>query len=431
MGAIGEHPNRRIRWRLAAAFAMVAALCLASPSCIIQRVGGAFSGQPEDIAHHLSPAATKLVAAAFEGIDRRRLLDHHVHIAGLGTGESGCSINPELTSLWHPLKYTRYAVYLSASGVTDAARADQQFVTRLVDLVRHHPGQGRYILLPFDRYHLADGSVDREHTEFHVPDAWVQSVARAHPDAFLPAVSVHPYRKDALAALERGAAAGGRLVKWLPNAMGIDPASPLCDPFYDKMKALGLVLLSHAGEEKAVEADKDQKLGNPLRLRRALDRGVKVIVAHCASLGDNVDLDDPKRRRQPNFDLFLRMMGEQRYQGRLFGEISATTLFNRMDNLRTLLQRTELHGRLVNGSDYPLPAINILIRTSRFADQGFISADERDALNEIYNVNPLLFDLVLKRTIRHPKSRNRFSADVFMDKPALGLSGAITTTDAS
>ena len=33
--------------------------------------------------------------------------------------------------------------------------------------------------------------------------------------------------------------------------MGIDPADPRCDPFYAAMKELGLVLLSHAGDEKA------------------------------------------------------------------------------------------------------------------------------------------------------------------------------------
>jgi len=213
--------------------------------------------------------------------------------------------------------------------------------------------------------------------------------------------------------------------------MGMDPASPRCDAFYDKMKALGLVLLSHAGEEKAVEAEDDQKLGNPLRLRRALDRGVQVIVAHCASLGENADLDDPERPMVANFDLFLRLMAEKKYRGLLFGEISATTLFNRMGRLRTLLQRTDLHGRLVNGSDYPLPAINILIRTSRFADQGFISAEERDALNEIYDINPLLFDLVLKRTIVDPKTRRKFSPEVFMANPAIGLGLTTTLTDAS
>ena len=58
----------------------------------------------------------------------------------------------------------------------------------------------------------------------------------------------------------------------------------------------GIALLTHAGEEQAVEAEEDQELGNPLRLRRALDAGVQVIVAHCASLGTGLDLDEERER---------------------------------------------------------------------------------------------------------------------------------------
>ncbi len=45
--------------------------------------------------------------------------------------------------------------------------------------------------------------------------------------------------------------------------MGIDPSDELCDSFYQKMKELNLALLSHGGEEKAIEAREDQRLGNP------------------------------------------------------------------------------------------------------------------------------------------------------------------------
>ena len=167
------------------------------------------------------------------------------------------------------------------------------------------------------------------------------------------------------------------MVKWLPNAMGIDPSDAACDSFYTKMKELGLVLLSHGGEEKAVEAEEDQRLGNPLLLRRALDHGVRTIVAHCASLGENEDLDDPGRRRVHNFHLFLRLVEDRRYEGLVFGDISAMTQFNRIGQpLSTVIEREELHGRLVNGSDYPLPAINLLIRTKPLVRAGYLNAEE-------------------------------------------------------
>jgi predicted TIM-barrel fold metal-dependent hydrolase len=210
------------------------------------------------------------------------------------------------------------------------------------------------------------------------------------------------------------------MLKWLPNAMGIDPSDPKCEPFYRKLKELGVVLLTHGGEEKAVEAEEDQRFGNPLLLRFPLDLGVKMVVAHCAGLGDNEDLDDPDRRRTHNFDLFMRLMDDPRYEGLVFGDISAMTQFNRIGApLSTIIAREDLHPRLVNGSDYPLPAINVVIRTRPLAKAGYLREEERAPLREIYGFNPLLFDYVLKRSLRLPGTDKRIPADVFMSNPAL------------
>jgi predicted TIM-barrel fold metal-dependent hydrolase len=229
---------------------------------------------------------------------------------------------------------------------------------------------------------------------------------------------VHPYRRDALTELERCAARGAKLVKWVPNSMGIDPADPRCDPFYERMKALGMALLSHAGEENAlvsVESD----LGNPLRLRRALDRGVRVIVAHCGTLGESEDLDDPGRRKVASFDLFLRIMDDARYRGLAYGDLSAVCFRNRDPRvLRTLLERTDLHERLVDGTDWPLPAIRILTSTRRLERAGLLTKPERAALEEVSEYDPRLFDLALKRTLRGPHGE-RFPASVFQARPGL------------
>ena len=198
-------------------------------------------------------------------------------------------------------------------------------------------------------------------------------------------ISVHPYRKDALLELRKWAEKGVRLVKWLPNAMGIDPSDEMIDPFYRLMKQHGMVLLSHTGDEQAIEADDLQHLGNPLLLRRPLDMGVRVIMGHSGSLGESIDIESAGKPAVSNFDLFLRLMDDPKYAGSLYGDISALVQFNRFDGpLQTLLKREDLHPRLVNGSDYPLPAVNITIRTNGLRDAGFISDGEREALNEIY-----------------------------------------------
>lgn len=389
----------------------------------VSSLGGASTRQPEEAATGLGSAARALVDQAFADIDPARLIDHHTHVVGLGTAGTGAYVNWKMQRpVNYPFKRLKFAVYADAARIRDLDQADQQWMQRLTQLVEAIPRHGRHLLLAFDQHYDHAGRVITDETEFHTPDAYVFQLAEARPDLFVPAISVHPYRKDAVQALERGAARGARFVKWLPNAMGIDPADPQVDAFYDAMKRLGMVLLTHAGEEKAVDAEEAQKYGNPLRLRRALDKGVTVVVAHCASLGQNADLDAPEagRPQVDNFDLFMRLMDEPRYVGLLFGEVSAMTQANRLATpLATLLTRTDLHPRLINGSDYPLPAINVVVRTGALESAGFITAEERAALNEIYDFNPLLFDFVLKRTVKAPGSGERFAASIFHENPAL------------
>jgi len=388
--------------------------------CLIHSIGGAFTKQPEDLNSGLSVKAADLIKRAFDDIDSSKLVDHHVHIAGLGVGGTNAFVNSKMLTWRHPFHRLKLKVYMSSAGVADEEKADPQAVARLTRLVASIKDHGKHRLLGFDKHYRSDGSVNLEKTEFYVPNEYVFELAERHPELFVPNISVNPYRPDAIAELEKWARRGARVVKWLPNAMGINPSDPKCDSFYEKMKELDLILLSHGGEEKAVEAEENQKLGNPLLLRRALDHGVKVIVAHCAGLGTNEDLDSKDRKVVDNFDLFMRLMEERRYEGLVFGELSAMTQFNRSGKLRTMLAREDLHERIVNGSDYPLPAVNLLIRTRPLVKQGYINLDEAASLKEIYDYNPLLFDFVLKRTLRLPGTSKRFPASVFMTNSGLG-----------
>jgi mannonate dehydratase len=347
----------------------------------------------------LPAGARALVEESLQGLDPARLIDAHVHVVGLGTGGSGCWVHPAMRSPLHPLRHARFLFYMGAAGITREDDADQVYVERLRGWVAG--AGGRAVLLAFDQVYREDGQADRQASEFHTPDAWVLQLVARHPDLFLPGISVHPYRPDALDALEAGAAAGAVLMKWLPNAQRMDPASPRCDPFYRRLAELRLPLLVHAGEEQAVESGQAQRLGNPLRLRRALDQGVTVWVAHCATLGDAEDLDAPGHPPRPAFHLFLRLMREERYRDRLFGEISAVTQRNRTRWLPELLAAGDIHDRLVNGSDHPLPAIDPLISLGRLERLGLLDPRDRSGLGEIFEHNPLLFDRVLKRRLRH------------------------------
>ncbi|MCE1204790.1 MAG: amidohydrolase family protein [Holophagaceae bacterium] len=365
-----------------------------------------------------SSSAQALIDRAFADLDPGKpVVDVHVHAIGLGQDGDGTFVNPEKLSLRHPLKRLETNLYLKATGVEGLAHFDRDYLEVLAARARAFPRPVRLHLLAMDRAYRPDGTPDEARTEFHVPNAYVFAAAARHPDLFVPVMSIHPARKDAIQELEACAAKGGRLLKWLPNAQAIDPADPRFDPFYCRMKDLGVALLTHAGEERAVAVKDAQALGNPLKLRRPLDLGVTVIVAHCASLGRNADLDHPGKAAR-NFDLFLRLMEDPKYRGRLFGDLSAITQINRLPApLQTLLARPDLDGRLLNGSDYPLPGVDLIIWTRRLVALRLITAAERKALNEIWKQNPPLFDFVLKRTLKDPKSERRWSADLFQRSP--------------
>ena len=362
---------------------------------------------PEPLASH------EIVARAFDDIDPAKVIDAHVHLLGTGGGPDGAWIGDQMTRLTNPLQYARYRFFLNASCVPAGEDASRAYLDRLLACHRATVPGSRLMLLAFDQVHDAQGRARPESSAFHVSNAYARSVAARHPHELIWAASVHPYRADAVEALDTAVAGGALAVKWLPNAMGIDPASPRCDSFYEAIARHRIPLLTHGGGERAVRGVGDDALGNPLLLRRALDHGVRVIVAHCASFGAGTDLDAGDGGPVvPNVDLFARLMDDPRYEPLLMGDISALMQSNRTAvALGKVLERIEWHERLLNGSDYPLPGVPALFDLDGMVKLGFLSADTVPVLHKIQDHNPLMFDFVLKRTV----SRNgvRFAPRVF------------------
>ena len=168
--------------------------------------------------------------------------------------------------------------------------------------------------------------------------------------------------------------------------------------------------------ERAVSADQ-QGFGNPLKLRRALEHGVRVVVAHYASMGEDRDLDRGENGPvADSFALFARLMDDARYAGRLFGDLSAMTQLNRAGPaLATVIERAEWHPRLLNGADYPLPGIMPLYSVDYIVELKYIQPAMAPVLTAIRQYNPVQFDFVLKRHLN--VNGKRLAAGVFETKP--------------
>jgi mannonate dehydratase len=363
---------------------------------------------PKRLAEH------ELVKAAWQGLDAAQVWDCHAHLIGTGDSDSGIAVQPNTESLLDPANYARRLFFLNAGCAHQApGNVDRTYVERMHNLLDGMRTGVKLLLFAFDRAYGEDGKPLPERTTFYVPDAYARDTARAHPQYFEWAASIHPYRADCVAALDAARRDGARAVKWLPAAMGMDPASPRCDRFYAVLARLNLPLISHAGLERAVVGTDTQDYGNPLRLRRALDAGVRVVVAHCASMGQDRDLDRGENGPlTDSFELFARMLGEARYEARLFGDISAMTQLNRAGPaLAQVVERSEWHARLLNGSDYPLPGVMPIFSVDYLVSLGLLDAAAAPVLKEIRAHNPLLFDFVTKRSLR--SNGKRLPASVF------------------
>ncbi len=265
-------------------------------------------------------------------------IDMHVHAACIGTGGSGCFI-----SEWMRSGY-KFNFYLKAFDVTleELEREGDIVVLRkLSDKIAKSRSVSKAVVLAMDGAVDKHGALDRERTQFYVPNEYL-GPALAVYDNLLFGASINPYRKDALDRLEQAKSQGAVLVKWIPGIMHINPADESLIPFYDRLRDLDLPLLTHAGDERSF-GDSNDELGDPLLLELPLQRGVTVIAAHVASMGTI--------QGEMNFKRLLRLF--EKYDN-LYADISALTQINRLGYLRRTLERPDLHSRLLYGSDWPL-----------------------------------------------------------------------------
>ena len=279
----------------------------------------------------------RLTANSNQDSSKLKPVDMHVHVVGNGTGGTGCWVR---VSGWHrPLA----ALMLKSVGLpSNALSGDLEglYIERLLAQVRGS-SLGAAVILAQDLVRDEQGRPIEGVGSFYVPNDYVLKLARKHTE-FLPAVSIHPARPDALEELERCLAAGAVIMKCLPNCQNINCADRRFVKFWEQMAEAKLPLLAHTGGEHTlpvVHAD----FADPRILTLPLECGVTVIAAHC---GTKSGLFDPEY-----FHVFAEMT--RRFPN-LYGDTSAFNVPIRGRHIRKCLE-SPLAERMVHGSDYPVP----------------------------------------------------------------------------
>ena len=291
----------------------------------------------------------------------------HVHMVGNGVAGSGGWLR--LTG-WH--KWLA-GFMLRQLGIPASALEDDLesiYADILSKLVRDS-SMDAVVLLAHEQVYDPDGTLRADLGSMFVPNDVVLGLARTFPE-FLPGVSIHPARPDALNELERCLAGGAVLMKCLPNCQNIDPSDRRYCPFWERMAEAGLPLLAHTGGEHTVPVV-NAALADPKLLRLPLECGVTVIAAHCATRSGAFDRD--------YFDDCVEMLREF---PNLYGDISAMVSLNRCGRLRDCL-RADIAPRILHGTDFPVPVLGHRMWLQRWIDwatfrrcQGIANPLERD-----------------------------------------------------
>ena len=155
-------------------------------------------------------------------------LDMHVHVAGLGYGDSGVFVSDAILNSY------KFPYYLRAFGVTQeelAQHGDVLVLERLSHRLAASREVSHAIVLALDGIIDENGQLDRDRTQVYVPNAFLAAELSRFPNLLFGA-SINPHRKDAIEQLHRAAEQEAMLVKWLPNIMEIDPSAERHRKFY-------------------------------------------------------------------------------------------------------------------------------------------------------------------------------------------------------
>jgi predicted TIM-barrel fold metal-dependent hydrolase len=266
------------------------------------------------------------------------IVDCHVHVCATTPGHGSISVQL-LTGL--PFRFMRWRLGLPGD-LSEAA--EKAVAAALIATVKGTQEIDKAVVLAFDAVYDREGRLDTENTHLYVTNDYAWELCRDHPKLLFGA-SVHPYRKDAIAEVERCVGRGAVLMKWLPVVQDMDPRDERCFEFYDALAHHKLPLLCHTGGERALPNLKPE-YADPALLVPALKRGVTVIAAHCGTRS---------RKSEPDYvPTFMRMAHEHE---RLYGDTSALNLPARTYVYDSILTDPVVRGKLIHGSDWPIIAL--------------------------------------------------------------------------
>lgn len=278
----------------------------------------------------------------------KEIIDVHVHFGAPKDEKSGCFWSEEFTK--QPAYYAMLLITKSLFKKVNIRR----ILKHMLGIINGSKYTDKCVLLALDQVYDKSGNAHPEQTHLFVPNRCIADLAKNN-SRILFGASVHPYRNDWREELDYCLENKAVLNKWIPSSQNINPADKRCENFYKKLVDHKLPLLCHCGPEYTIPTSDESYIeyNNPMYLRRALDMGVTVIIAHCSMPFFGIfDVD-----YQDDFDEFLKLFEEAETKNwNLYADLSAVCSPFRISYIEEIKQKlgSLAAERLLYGSDYPI-----------------------------------------------------------------------------
>ncbi len=205
-----------------------------------------------------------------------------------------------------------------------------------------------------------DAKVDSKGNELHRDKTVcaynddVLKLYKQNQDIIVPFFSINPNRPDALDLMDKYFELGFKGAKFLQNYWGVDTKDKKYRPYFEKLASLNLPLIIHVGSESSVSSVKEyEKLD---MLYQPLELGVNTICAHMALGYDTRDFFRSLSKKTRNFNHeYFALLELLKTHKNLYADISALLTPVRAKVLRHLSYETDVHEKLLYGSDFPVP----------------------------------------------------------------------------
>lgn len=339
-------------------------------------------------------------------------IDIHVHVVGNGKDienvDNDVFFDPTDNQEW----FTRVLYWMLEKDLAklgsdtnrDGKVSTREYLDLLYNLLMESKEVDAVVLLALDAaFSPETGELMKKETDLWVSNEYLSSeigrlnrrIAREVDDVkrrkqFLFGASVNPNRSDWREELEFVLGeTEAVLLKLIPSVQHIDMLEDGNKRFFTALATAGLPLLCHVGPEYSFpEGPRNRKLDSFHKLRLALERGVTVVAAHCATpvfpILDRNDTDD-----------FVHLMEEANSPGaiKLWADTSALSLSPRIPLIPKIVNDIPPEW-LVHGSDFPIPI-------DGWTHIPWLTHDvkAREYLRILKTENPFDRDVVIKRAM--------------------------------